>query len=182
MGTVGYSAFTWRNEIGQAVNKVLAKLKEARHASRTRVLTAYAASSARLGAMRASVVAQTQNATAIAKRKMSALTTSGMQVAKDPKSQATAAGAAVGGVALGGAGGAVGLTTGAIAGGVVGIAPALFTFGLSIPFCAVIGGGVGVCAGTAVGGTTGAVGGGAVGYGVYGKRTEIAEGARKCRK
>merc|ERR1712048_911658 len=80
----------------------------------------------------------------------------------------------------GGAGGAVGLTTGAIAGGVVGILPALFTFGLSIPVFAVVGGGAGLCVGTAVGGTAGTVGGGAVGYGVYGKRSEIAEGARKC--
>merc|ERR1712217_518350 len=90
-------------------------------------------------------------------------------------------GAAVGGVALGGAGGAVGLATGAIAGGVVGFVPALFTFGMGIPFCALIGGGAGLCVGTAVGGTSGAVGGGAVGYGVYGKRSEIADGARKCR-
>merc|ERR1712113_1118642 len=74
----------------------------------------------------------------------------------------------------------VGLATGAVAGGVVGIVPALFTFGLSIPAFAVVGGGAGLCVGTAVGGTTGSVGGGAVGYGIYGKRTEIAEGARKC--
>merc|ERR1712048_818306 len=81
----------------------------------------------------------------------------------------------------GGAGGAVGLTTGAVAGGVVGLLPALFTFGLSIPVFAIVGGGAGLCVGTAVGSTTGAVGGGATGYGIYGKRSEIAEGARKCR-
>merc|ERR1712217_236784 len=74
----------------------------------------------------------------------------------------------------------IGLATGAVAGGVVGILPALFTFGLSIPVFAVIGGSAGLCVGTAVGGTTGAVGGGAVGYGVYTKRAEIAEGACKC--
>merc|ERR1712151_1356783 len=56
-----------------------------------------------------------------------------------------------------------------------------FTFGLSIPVFAVVGGGAGLCVGTVVGGTTGVVGGGAVGYGAYGKRLEIAEGARKCR-
>merc|ERR1712226_1660309 len=131
--------------------------------------------------MRASIVAQAQNATAITKRKVSALTNSGVQVAKDPKNQATAAGATVGGVAFGGAGGAIGLATGAVAGGVVGIVPALFTFGLSIPVFAVVGGSAGLCIGTVVGGTTGAVGGGAVGCGAYGKRSEIAEGARKCR-
>merc|ERR1712217_453686 len=131
--------------------------------------------------MRESIVAQAQNAAAITKRKVSALTQSSMQVAKDPKAQATAAGATVGGVTLGGAGGAVGLATGAVAGGVVGILPALFTFGLSIPVFAFVGGGAGLCVGTAVGGTTGAVGGGAVGYGVYGKRSEIVDGVHKCR-
>merc|ERR1711972_290482 len=114
------------------------------------------------------------------KCKVSALTNSSLEVATDPKAQATAAGATVGGVALGGAGGAMGLATGAVAGGVVGILPALFTFGLSIPVFAVVGGGAGLCVGTAVGGTTGTVGGGAIGYGVYEKRSEIAEGARKC--
>merc|ERR1711953_1035012 len=87
----------------------------------------------------------------------------------------------MGGVTLGGAGGAIGLAIGAVAGGVVGVVPALFTFGLSIPVFAVVGGGAGLCVGTAVGGTTGSVGGGAISYGFYGKRSEIAEGARKCR-
>merc|ERR1719282_960315 len=109
-----------------------------------------------------------------------ALAQSGMRVAKDPKAQATAAGATVGGVTLGGAGGVIGMGTGAVAGGVVGVVPALFTFGLSIPVFAVVGGGAGLCVGTAVGGTTGSVGGGAVGYGVYAKRSEITEGAQKC--
>merc|ERR1711953_454051 len=81
----------------------------------------------------------------------------------------------------GSAGGFIGMTTGAVAGGVIGVVPALFTFGLSIPVFAVVGGGAGLCVGTAVGGTAGSVGGGAIGYGVYGKRAEIAEGARKCK-
>merc|ERR1712137_285060 len=68
-----------------------------------------------------------------------------------------------------------------VAGGIVGIVPALFTFGLSIPVFAAVGGGAGLCVGTAVGGTTGAVGGGAVGYGVYGKRAEIAKATLKYR-
>merc|ERR1712039_681865 len=139
-----------------------------------------AATKARLVAMRESIVAQAQNATAMTKRKVYALRISGVQVAKDPKNQATAAGATVGGVALGGAGGAIGLATGAVAGGVVGIVPALFTFCLSIPVFAVVGGGAGLCVGTAVGGSAGSVGGGAIGYGVYGKRAEIADTARKC--
>merc|ERR1712151_876102 len=130
---------------------------------------------------RLSILTNVHNWTAIVGSKVSALTNSGRQVAKDPKAQATAAGATVGGVALGGAGGVVGLATGAVAGGVVGIVPALFTFGLSIPAFAFVGAGAGLCVGTAVAGTTGAVGGGAVGYGAYSKRAEIAEGTRKCR-
>merc|ERR1712039_912816 len=129
---------------------------------------------------RASIVEQVHNATAVTQSKVTALTNSGIQLVKDPKAQATAAGATVGGVTLGGAGGVVGLATGAVAGGIVGIVPALFTFGLSIPFCAVVGGGAGLCVGTAVGGTTGAVGGGAVGYGAYGKRTQISEALQSC--
>jgi len=181
-GTVGYTCFAWRKEIGQFVNNVLAKLNNAKDVSHKRFLTVFAATKARLIVMRESIVAQAHNAAAFTKRKVSVLTDSGVQVAKDPKNQATAAGATVGGVALGGAGGAIGLASGAVAGGVVGIVPALFTFGLSIPVFAFVGGGAGLCVGTAVGGTTGAVGGGAIGYGAYGKRSEIAEGARKCRR
>merc|ERR1712083_1136854 len=54
------------------------------------------------------------------------------------------------------------------------------TFGLSIPFTAVLGGATGLCFGTVVGGTSGVIGGGAVGYGVYGKRAEISSGVSKC--
>merc|ERR1712190_484325 len=64
-GTVGYTAFTWRKEIGQFVNKVVAKLKDAKDASRVRVLTAFATTKTRLSAVRATIVAQTQHATAI---------------------------------------------------------------------------------------------------------------------
>merc|ERR1712136_193009 len=59
---------------------------------------------------------------------------------------------------------AVGAGTGAVVGGAVGIVPALFTFGLSIPVCATIGGSIGLCSGTAVGSSVGAIGGGAAGY------------------
>merc|ERR1712113_1199502 len=58
--------------------------------------------------------------------------------------------------------------TGAVSGGLVGAAlglvPAVFTFGLSIPVGAALGGGTGLCIGSAVGGTAGFVGGGIAGY------------------
>lgn len=95
------------------------------------------------------------------------------EFAAKPKVQTTAASAVGGAAAFGVAGGAAGLSTGAAIGAAVGVVPALFTFGLSIPIGAVIGGGAGACIGTAVGGTAGFVTGGVVGY----KKDEIKSGA-----
>jgi len=75
-----------------------------------------------------------------------------------------AAASAAGAVALGLSGGAVGGVAGGFLGGAVGILPAFFTFGMSIPICAAVGGGAGFCSGLAIGGTTGLVSGGAAGY------------------
>merc|ERR1712232_1238735 len=71
-----------------------------------------------------------------------------------------------------------GMTAGAGIGAAVGVVPAIFTFGLSIPVCAFMGGAVGVCAGTVVGGSTGLVGGGAVGHYGYKHRDEIKSAAK----
>lgn len=81
------------------------------------------------------------------------------------KLRVTAASAAVGAVATGTAGGIGGGVIGSAAGAAIGVVPAFFTFGLSIPVFAAIGGSIGGCAGTVVGGSVGAVGGGAAGYG-----------------
>merc|ERR1712151_1291179 len=85
-------------------------------------------------------------------------------------STAAIAGAMVGGAATG--------TFGTVAGAVVGIVPAVFTFGLSIPAGAVVGG----CVGTAVGGSVGAVSGGAVGYAGFTHRKTIPQGWSKVSK
>lgn len=78
------------------------------------------------------------------------------------------------------AGGAVGGTTGgvfgSVAGAAVGVVPAVFTFGLSIPVCAM----VGMCAGTTVGGIVGAVGGGAVGFGGFTYKREMRDTAQSA--
>jgi len=87
-------------------------------------------------------------------------------------------GAGAGAVAGGTAGGGVGTLAGGAIGAAVGIIPALCTFGLSIPFCAIVGGGIGLGVGTAAGGTGGAVAGGAAGYGGHKYRKEIGDGAR----
>lgn len=97
-----------------------------------------------------------------------------------PKFQVTSASAA-GGAAVGGAGGgAAGFVAGGAIGAAVGVLPALFTFGLSIPIGAAIGGGAGLCVGSATGATAGAVGGGATGYNVHTYRNEIRSGANSA--
>merc|ERR1719469_1701630 len=100
-----------------------------------------------------------------------------VEIASDRRVQVTAASAAGGGAAVGAGGALSGLVAGGAIGAAVGIIPALFTFGLSIPVGAMLGGGTGLCVGTLVGGTTGVVGGGAIGYGAHEKRTEIHNGA-----
>lgn len=86
-------------------------------------------------------------------------------------------GAGAGAVAGGAAGGGAGVLTGGAIGAVVGVVPAIFTFGLSIPVCAVIGATVGGTGGAVAGSTGGAVAGGAAGYTGHKYRKEIASGA-----
>lgn len=105
--------------------------------------------------------------------------TKAIDVAKDPSVQATAAGAASGAVLLGAGCATTGMTAGGVVGAAVGVVPAVFTFGLSIPFCAAIGGGAGFFCGAAVGSTTGAITGGAAGYGVYARRNQLRSRAEQ---
>lgn len=95
--------------------------------------------------------------------------------AKNDHVRATAVGVAGGATTLGTTGAATGLCAGTVVGAAVGVVPALFTFGLSIPVGAALGGGAGLFMGTAVGATAGALSGGAAGYGAYAKRGEIQE-------
>jgi len=92
--------------------------------------------------------------------------------AGDKPIAATAMGGAV---MLGAGGGAAGGVVGGIGGAIAGLPFAFFTFGLSIPVGAVVGGGSGVCIGAATGGAAGAMGGSVAGYG-YGHRAEIKTG------
>jgi len=100
------------------------------------------------------------------------------KVLTHPKFHVTAASAAGGAVAVGAGGAAAGCATGGAIGAAVGLVPALFTFGLSIPIGAAIGGGAGLCLGAAAGGTAGAVGGGATGYNAHTYRNEIKSSAQ----
>jgi len=101
--------------------------------------------------------------------------------AADRGVQVGVASAVSGGVVVGAGGAATGFAAGGLVGAAVGVVPALFTFGLSIPFGAAIGAGCGAVAGGAAGGTVGFAGAGAAGYGAYTKRTEIKSGVAAAR-
>merc|ERR1712080_734990 len=73
---------------------------------------------------------------------------------KDPQFQTLTIHTASGAVTLGCAGGAFGLASGIVTGAAAGIVPALFTFGLSIPAGAALGGGTGLFLGAGTGGLT----------------------------
>jgi len=96
--------------------------------------------------------------------------------------QVTAATGAVGAAALGTAGATGGALAGGAAGAAIGLVPALFTFGLSIPVCAVIGGGMGGVAGGAAGATTGLAGGAGCGYVGYACRNRPAQAIEFARE
>ncbi|CAJ1438658.1 unnamed protein product [Effrenium voratum] len=68
-----------------------------------------------------------------------------------------------GGLALGSVGASCGSALGGVVGAAVGLPPALLTMGLSIPFCATVGSGLGLCLGTAAGGSVGLLAGGLLG-------------------
>lgn len=80
-------------------------------------------------------------------------------VASDRRVQVTAGGAGVGAAALGTAGAAGGALMGGTVGALIGVVPAVFTFGLSIPVGAIIGGSSGLLAGGAVSASVGFAGG-----------------------
>lgn len=90
------------------------------------------------------------------------------RLAADPNARVTAA-SAMGGATVMGTGG---LVTGGALGAVCGLPLSLFTFGLSIPVGAVIGGGAGMCAGA----TAGLVTGGAAGHKIHKEKDSIADG------
>jgi len=97
------------------------------------------------------------------------------EVASRPSVQTSAAGAVAGGTALGVAGAATGVVAGGVVGGLAGVPLALFTFGLSIPACAVMGGVAGLSLGAVSGTTVGMASGGALGYTGYQKKGEIRD-------
>eukprot|EP00930_Biecheleria_cincta_P028485 TRINITY_DN19888_c0_g1_i1.p1 TRINITY_DN19888_c0_g1~~TRINITY_DN19888_c0_g1_i1.p1 ORF type:complete len:354 (-),score=77.98 TRINITY_DN19888_c0_g1_i1:217-1251(-) len=90
--------------------------------------------------------------------------------AADRHVQVTVAGAGLGAASLGTAGAAGGACMGGAAGALVGLVPAVFTFGLSIPVGAFVGGSAGLILGGAAGASTGFAGGAAAAYVGYRQR------------
>ncbi len=68
-----------------------------------------------------------------------------------------------GGLAMGSLGGASGSAVGGLVGAAVGLPPAILTFGLSVPVCATLGSGLGLCIGSVAAGSMGLVGGSLLG-------------------
>mmetsp|Transcript_95525 Transcript_95525/g.275825 ORF Transcript_95525/g.275825 Transcript_95525/m.275825 type:complete len:426 (-) Transcript_95525:178-1455(-) len=90
--------------------------------------------------------------------------------------------AAGGGAATCGAvGGACGLVLGSVAGAVAGTAPAVLTFGLSVPTGAVAGGALGSSLGAIASGSVGFVSGGAIGAAAYQSTEQLLQGAAGAR-
>jgi len=84
--------------------------------------------------------------------------------------QVSTAGAGFGAAALGTAGAASGACVGGTVGALVGLVPAVFTFGLSIPIGAAVGGSTGLFVGGAAGCSLGFAGGGSVAFLAYSQR------------
>jgi len=101
----------------------------------------------------------------------------GHGVVTDKSFQVTTASAAVGAAGCGAAGGAFGTVAGAGAGMLIGVPAALFTFGMSIPVCATIGGGLGCATGATTGAAAGGLMSGVTGYSTHKYRKELSKGA-----
>ncbi|CAE7508499.1 unnamed protein product [Symbiodinium natans] len=91
---------------------------------------------------------------------------------KEPQFQMLTISTGAGAITVGAAGGAFGIATGIVAGSIAGVAPALATFGLSIPAGAVFGAAAGLLVGT----TTGGVAGGTGAFCLYKYRVQIKDG------
>lgn len=99
------------------------------------------------------------------------------ELVSDKSFQVTSAAAVAGAATCGTAGGAVGTVAGAGAGMLVGLPAAFFTFGISVPVCATLGGGLGCAAGAMTGAAAGGLAGGTSAYNSHKYRKEIASGA-----
>jgi len=175
-GAVGFGAYTKRTEIKSLTAAAHAKVKVALGNAKLKTTSFVALTTKKASGICTAVkdrvlecvVAGSAKAVSTAKITKAKI----IEVVSDKGVQATAASAVGGGVVLGAGGAATGLAVGGAVGAAVGVVPAIFTFGLSIPFCAVVGGGCGLAVGATAGGTAGVVAG-AGGYQAYSRRETI---------
>lgn len=173
---IGLGAYTKRAEIRRLADKALQQFAKARGYARSQVESFASAVKKKAFEAHAAAKAKSFEACVAAKNKavvvVGAAKAKTVQIVSNKDVQAATASAVGGAVVIGTGGAATGTITGGLIGAAVGVVPALFTFGLSIPVCAVIGGGCGLVAGTAVGGTAGATAG-AGGYCAWTRREAI---------
>jgi len=178
---IGYGVYKKRADLRTLILKAKVKMTGAFHFSKTKTglyadlmkkkaVAFYNKTHTVLRAKASTAKAKLARTTQLAKAKATKMST-------DKDVRAAAKAGAGGAVVLGAGGAAAGAATGGVIGGAIGLVPALFTFGLSIPFFAVIGGGCGLVAGSAMGGTTGAATG-VGGYWVYLRREAIRDSIR----
>merc|ERR1740130_1299201 len=165
-GVVGDKVVSIKISLTDLVYSLTAKASELGVETRARVFTA-----------KASIQDTALSAAQLAKCKVAALSSQIQVAATDRSVQVTAVGAVGGAASVGVSGGAAGLATGSVVDALCGVPAAFFTFGLSIPLGAAMGGATGLCAGAVTGGAVGLVGGGASARTVHKHSDEIKGGA-----
>jgi len=186
-GAIGHGGYVWRAEIRDGVLRFKVATTEKTTQMKLALTAAKESTMDRASKARAFASDRTEKARSFTTHKskqVGALAVSTKKrsyaVVTDKRVQVTAASAAGGAVVVGTAGGAVGTVAGAGTGALIGLPAAIFTFGLSIPICATIGGGMGCVAGATSGGAVGGVTGGAAGYNAHKYQHEIAGGAQSA--
>lgn len=186
-GAIGHGGYVWRAEIRDGVLRFQVVTTEKTRQMKLALTAAKESTMDRASKARAFASDQTEKARSFTTHKSKQVCAFAVSTKKrsygvvtDKRVQVTAASAAGGAVVVGTAGGAVGTVAGAGTGALIGLPAAIFTFGLSIPICATIGGGMGCVAGATSGGAVGGVAGGAAGYNAHKYQHEIAGGAQSA--
>lgn len=169
-GVGGFTTYKYRLEIKNGLLRVSMKARDSVKNTKEKTIVMLNVTKVKLhaqaGKLQDSAMKLAKVATASAKAKSSEAINFATTTRAGVTTSSAVAGAVLGGTATG--------AFGAAAGVAVGVVPALFTFGLSIPVCGVIG----LCAGSTIGGSVGAAGGGLAGYVGFAHRKAVAEGAQ----
>lgn len=176
-GIAGFTTYKFRVQIKDGIITVQVKAQDSYKCTKEKAVAVLNTTRTAFDAQVCKVHTAVSNAaTSVKQRSLAAVDTAkaksadALTFATTTRAGVTSSSAVVGAVVGGTSTGAAGTVVGAA----VGVVPAIFTFGLSIPACAL----VGACVGTTVGASTGAVGGGLLGYGGFTHRKKISEGVQ----